>query len=122
MADEGPLVLVVDDDDGVRTLSAHVLRSRGYRVVEAANGTDALQAFDTLGAGIDLLITDVVMPDIRGPALAARLREVRPELPVLFISGYQPPGGLPAQAVLLAKPVTPIELAAKVKELLIEAS
>jgi two-component system cell cycle sensor histidine kinase/response regulator CckA len=64
------------------------LRDAGYRVLLADNGRDAIHVHETCGARIDLLVTDVIMPDLTGPVLAERLRSRQPELNVLFISGF----------------------------------
>ncbi|MCC6158664.1 MAG: PAS domain-containing protein [Deltaproteobacteria bacterium] len=81
-------ILVVEDEDIVRDLTKRVLESYGYRVVTAASGDEALEAFAEHGPAIALLLTDVVMPRMNGRELAERLRRVRPELPVVYMSGY----------------------------------
>jgi two-component system cell cycle sensor histidine kinase/response regulator CckA len=80
-------VLLVEDDPAVRELGEQALLSLGYRVFEAANGVEALKRFKELD-GVDLLITDVVMPKMGGRELARRLRELSPHTRVLFNSGY----------------------------------
>jgi CheY-like chemotaxis protein len=82
-------VLVVDDEPGVRRVAEEGLRRRGYRVLSAGSGVEALRLWERHGAEIALLFTDLVMPDgIGGWELAARLREARPDLPVVYTSGY----------------------------------
>jgi CheY-like chemotaxis protein len=82
-------VLVVEDEEGVREFTVSVLRLYGYRVLQAHSGVDALEVWLRHSARIDLLLTDMVMPDdMSGPQLAARLRAEKPELPVVFASGY----------------------------------
>jgi CheY-like chemotaxis protein len=82
-------ILLVEDDEAVRDTIGHELVVLGYRVVEAADGPEALRvAQEQPGRQIDLLLTDVVMPDMDGCALAARLRERQPGLKVIFSSGY----------------------------------
>jgi CheY-like chemotaxis protein len=82
-------VLVVDDEPSVRQLVCRLLQIRGYRVLEAANGADALLVWQETGGKIDLLLTDVVMPrQMSGRALAERLKAERPDLRVLYTSGY----------------------------------
>jgi CheY-like chemotaxis protein len=81
-------VLVCDDDDGVRQLIVDVLALRGYRVLSARNGEEALHVARDHGARIHLLVSDVVMPALGGLELARQLRERDPALRVLFISGY----------------------------------
>ena len=82
-------ILLVDDDEAVRDTIGHELVVLGYRVVEAADGPEALRVAEELpGRQIDLLLTDVVMPEMDGCTLAARLRERQPGLKVIFSSGY----------------------------------
>jgi two-component system cell cycle sensor histidine kinase/response regulator CckA len=104
----------------VRLTIQACLAPLGYRMDVATDGTDALGA-DT--DRLDLLVTDVVMPGLSGASLAARLRERRPELPVLFVSGYEPgllfPDGLPGgRSAFLVKPFTTEDLARAVRSLL----
>jgi CheY-like chemotaxis protein len=82
------VLLLVEDNDSVRDLSARALRRRGYTVYEAASGEDAVDWWSKSGIKPDLLVTDVVMPGISGPQLARQLTESFPALRVLFISGY----------------------------------
>jgi CheY-like chemotaxis protein len=81
-------LLVAEDEPGVRGFVSAVLRSRGYRVIEAANGREALDVFSMQVGRIALLLTDVVMPEMGGLELASRVRRLRPDLPVLYMSGY----------------------------------
>jgi DNA-binding NtrC family response regulator len=83
-----PTILLVDDDDGVRRILRKVLESQPYRVVENALPLAARAMFDANPAAIDLLVTDLKMPGMSGQDLAAHLWATRPELRVLFISGY----------------------------------
>jgi CheY-like chemotaxis protein len=76
-------ILLVEDEEGLRALMARGLRSRGFDVIEAANGVEALRALQ--GRAVDLVVSDVVMPEMDGPTLLGR----RPDLKVLFISGYE---------------------------------
>jgi CheY-like chemotaxis protein len=106
-ADES--VLLVEDEDAVRQMMLRQLERSGYRVREAASPLNALQVFTADPQGFDILLTDVVMPGMSGTELASRLRELRPDLPVLFMSGYTmgpAPGGheLPSDGSLLHKP------------------
>jgi two-component system, cell cycle sensor histidine kinase and response regulator CckA len=107
-------VLVVEDEDRVRSLTVAVLRKNGYRVLEAASGPAALDFFQSHGTEIDLLFTDVMMPgNLLGDELAARLRAIKPSLAVLFTSGYTPEvnrtdGGGAGQ--FLIKPFTPAQM------------
>jgi two-component system, cell cycle sensor histidine kinase and response regulator CckA len=81
-------ILLVEDEETVRTVAARVLTSRGYVVHQAANGEEALAVARTLGGTLDLVLTDVVMPDMGGVQLVERLLELWPELKVVFMSGY----------------------------------
>jgi PAS domain S-box-containing protein len=87
-AAERETILLVEDEDAVRAIVSTVLRRQGYQVLEAPTPTVATAIFAQHNGDIDLLLTDVVMPEMSGPALAQRLIEHRPELRVLFISGY----------------------------------
>ena len=84
-------ILLVEDEDSVRAVASALLRQQGYHVLEASTPRAALAIFDQHAHEIDLLLTDVVMPEMSGPALAQRFVGMRPELPVLFISGYTTP-------------------------------
>jgi nitrogen-specific signal transduction histidine kinase/ActR/RegA family two-component response regulator len=113
-------VLLVEDDEDLRRLTSELLHESGYTVVEAADPLEALTVSDRPGLVIDLLLTDMVMPAMRGPELAARLAETRPGLAVLFMSGYTDetvgstrPGD-PARA-FLQKPFTPHDLTRAVR-------
>jgi DNA-binding NtrC family response regulator len=112
-------VLLVEDNDSVRELSAKALRRRGYTVHEARNAEEAIEWSRTSGIRPQLLVTDVVMPGLSGPNLAARLLHEMPHLRVLYMSGYTDDatvdgafwGGVP----LLQKPFTPGRLAERVR-------
>jgi len=113
-------VLVVEDDASVRRLAVRVLQSHGYGVLEASSGEQALEISAMEERPIDLLITDIVMPRMNGPALAKQLQEERPELAVLYISGYAddaigPQTSLGLNAVFLPKPFTVDDLVYKVR-------
>jgi len=84
----GATILVVDDDRAVLRLLEHTLREAGYRVLAAESGWGALSAFENSAEPVDLLLTDVIMPDLTGPVVAERLRARQPGLQVLFISGF----------------------------------
>jgi len=83
----GPIVLVVDDEESIRRLASRALKMVGYRVFEASGGTEALRYLDG-DAPLDLLLTDINMPDIKGDEVARRFRRARPELKVLYLSGF----------------------------------
>ena len=112
-------VLVVEDELAVRRLASRVLRARGYRVLEASNGGDALRLVDRHGGPLDLVLTDIIMPGLSGPALVERLLPGAPDLKVLYITGYSEEairqhGLLPAGGALLEKPFTAHQLAERV--------
>jgi len=116
-------VLVVEDQDDVRRLIIGTLRYYGFHVMEAANGGLALLEADRYSGQIDLLLTDVIMPDMSGRVLADRLKESRPGTKVLYVSGYSGEliahrGVLNAGVAYLPKPFTPEVLAAKVRQVL----
>ena len=81
-------ILAVDDDPKVLSLLDAALTSAGYRVLVAEGGRNAIQVFEKNPQQVNLLLTDVIMPDLTGPVLAERLRARYPKLPVLFISGF----------------------------------
>jgi two-component system cell cycle sensor histidine kinase/response regulator CckA len=81
-------IMLVEDEDPVRLFGARALRNKGYKVIEARNGEAALQLLSDKSEVIDLLITDVVMPGMDGPTLVRKVREDRPDLRVICISGY----------------------------------
>jgi|GEM_PF-265319 len=110
---EDVLILLVDDDDAVRPFTAGLLRELGYRVIEAASAETA-EALAPGGQGIDMLVTDIIMPGAPGHVLAARLRQERADLPVLFITGYGGDAVL-GDAPVLLKPFTEMALARAVR-------
>ena len=114
-------ILVVEDDPSVRAFTIEALERLGYTVIEAEDGASARQAARTHQSGIDLLLTDVVLPDTRGNALAATIRETRHDLPVLLMSGYSEAlldDEMLATMVFLSKPFRLGELARAVRSTL----
>jgi PAS domain S-box-containing protein len=116
-------ILLVEDEEAVRALSRHVLTSCGYTVAEAADGREALKVFDKHPDTIHLLLTDVIMPHLSGPEVAARLVNRYPGLKVLYCSGYTDDavvrhGVSDMEVAFLQKPFSPGELARKVREVL----
>lgn len=116
-------ILVVEDEEGVRGMIRRVLGLCGYVVLEAGHGAEALEASEHFSGRIELLISDVVMPHMSGPDLASQLRQRRPGLRVLYISGYpelptESQSALGRNESYLQKPFTPSALADKVREVL----
>ncbi|MHB1102731.1 MAG: cell cycle histidine kinase CckA [Devosia sp.] len=116
-------ILIVEDEDTVRSFSARALRTTGYEVFEADSGEQALEVLDDIGNDIDLMISDVVMPEMDGPALLTKVRERLPELKVIFVSGYAEESVrqdiADDQSVeFLAKPYSLDQINSKVKEVL----
>ena len=117
-------VLLAEDEPLVRSMAATVLRNRGYEVLEAANGEEALRVVEQHGGeGIHLLLTDVVMPQMGGPELAEKLNANHPDIKVLFTSGYTGEylsqlNTLTTGTEFLAKPYLPDALVVKVREVL----
>ncbi|WP_022719729.1 cell cycle histidine kinase CckA [Rhodopseudomonas sp. B29] len=114
-------ILLVEDEEGLRALNARGLRSRGYQVIEASNGVEALEKFDEENGAVDLVVSDVVMPEMDGPTLLKAMRGRNPELKIIFVSGYAEDAfekSLPEneQFAFLAKPFALSALVAKVKE------
>jgi len=119
-------ILVVEDEDAVRMGSVKALQSRGYQVFEASTGTTALQIIEERDGQIDLIVSDVVMPEMDGPTLLKELRRSHPDIKFIFVSGYAEDAfakNLPhdAQFTFLPKPFSLRQLATTVKEML-EAS
>jgi len=107
-------VLVVDDETSVRHLACTMLRRSGYTVIAAGDGDEAERVAAGHAGTIDVLLTDIVMPGIRGPELAIRLRRVRPALRVVYMSGFRGTEALPdverGEALFLEKPFVPAAL------------
>ena len=117
----GETVLMVEDEESVRKLVRKILGEGGYKVLEAADGEHALALIAEHRSEIDLVLTDVVMPRIGGPELIARLREIRPESKVLYMSGYTDrtvPLEQSARAAFIQKPFTPAQLGQRLREIL----
>lgn len=119
--DQAATVLIVEDEDAVRELVRVALARAGYRVLVARDGDEALTRAAAHDGRIDLLLTDVVMPGLNGREVAQRVRQVRPDSRVLFMSGYAAEviaegGALSGDAPLLVKPFTPDELHERVRE------
>jgi two-component system cell cycle sensor histidine kinase/response regulator CckA len=109
-------ILVVDDEPPIRQLVARILERKGHRVIQCGDAASALAATDA----VDLLLVDYVLPDINGRELTAQLRESRPTLPVILMSGFLPDPELapPAPSTFLQKPMTPQVLVDTVDKML----
>ncbi len=116
-------ILLVEDEEGLRALNARGLASRGYTVLEAGTGVEAIDRLEKFDGQVDLVVSDVVMPEMDGPTLARELRRRNPDLKIIFVSGYAEDAfqkHLPdhGQYAFLPKPFTLKQLVAAVKETL----
>jgi two-component system, cell cycle sensor histidine kinase and response regulator CckA len=117
-------ILLVEDEEGLRALNARGLKSRGYNVIEAANGVEALEVFEGADGKVDLVVSDVVMPEMDGPTLLKELRKRNPDIKIVFVSGYAeeafakslPPEEGRKLFSFLPKPFTLKQLIEQVKE------
>jgi two-component system cell cycle sensor histidine kinase/response regulator CckA len=114
-------ILLVEDEEGLRALNARGLKSRGYSVIEAGNGIEAIDALEKNGGKVDLVVSDVVMPEMDGPTLLKELRKRNSDLKMIFVSGYAEEAfekSLPAgeKFAFLPKPFTLKQLIEQVKE------
>jgi two-component system cell cycle sensor histidine kinase/response regulator CckA len=117
----GEQVLVVEDEEAVRAVVTRALTEAGYRVLEAASGEAALDLLAGRKEGVDLLLTDVVLKGINGRELATRITRLKPDLPVIFISGYTDGeiarrGLLEPEAAFIQKPFSPDTIVRAVAE------
>lgn len=116
-------ILVVEDEKSVRDLIVRVCRSRGYTVWEACNGLEALDVFAAVGGKVDLVLSDVIMPQMGGADLAQHIRSLRPTVKFLFISGYTDtdftlPESVTARTGFIQKPFKPAQLSATIRQIL----
>jgi two-component system cell cycle sensor histidine kinase/response regulator CckA len=116
-------ILLVEDEEAVRAFAARALASRGYTVHEAGSGAEALELIEEIEGGVDLVVSDVVMPEMDGPTMLGELRKKRPEIRVIFMSGYAEEAfrkNLPENEEFgfLPKPFSLKQLAVKIKEML----
>jgi two-component system cell cycle sensor histidine kinase/response regulator CckA len=114
-------ILLVEDEDSVRAFGSRALSSRGYTVLQASSGIEALEVFASHDGSIELVVSDVVMPEMDGPTLLRELRQRRPDLKVIFVSGYAEDAfrkNLPEgeQFAFLPKPFTLKQLIEAVKD------
>jgi CheY-like chemotaxis protein len=119
----GRTALIVEDEDALREVTRRLLSRQGYTVITAANGAEAITAANSYQGVIDLLLTDVVMPQMLGKEAAEKIRETRPDIRVLYMSGYAQPvlasqGRLDPDVALLDKPFTERELLDKLTAVL----
>ena len=115
-------ILLVEDEDAVRMFGARALRNKGYTVLEADSGKTALELMEASEQPIDLLVTDVVMPQMDGPTLTKEVEARRPDIKVIFISGYAEDAfrsKVDAKVNFLPKPFSLGQLASKVKEVML---
>jgi two-component system cell cycle sensor histidine kinase/response regulator CckA len=119
-------ILLVEDEEGLRALNARGLSSRGYTVLEAGNGVEAIDVLEKFDGKVDLVVSDVMMPEMDGPTLLRELRRRDPNLKIIFVSGYAEDAfqkHLPADGKFgfLPKPFTLKQLVAEVKQTLAAA-
>ena len=114
-------LLLVEDEEAIRAIAARALSAKGYRVLSASSGLEAAEIFAERGAEIDLLLTDVIMPELDGPSLVKQIRAERPDLKVIFMSGYADGASVDdlGGARFLPKPFTLKALAEAVKQELV---
>src|SRR6266700_689717 len=115
------IILLVEDEEGLRALNARGLTSRGYSVIEAGNGVEAIEALERQGGRVDLVVSDVVMPEMDGPTLLKELRKSKPDIKIIFVSGYAEEAfekslSDSSQYNFLPKPFTLKQLVSAVKE------
>ena len=118
MSDSPRTILVVEDDNIVRMLIVDVLEELEYTVLEAADAADALKVLNSPEQTIDLMMTDLGLPDMNGKDLALKAREIRPDIPVLFASGYADSVDVPPDMHNIGKPFSIDQLRDKVKGIL----
>ena len=112
-------MLLAEDEDAVRELAGEFLRSSGYKVIEGKDGIDALEKAERESGTIDVLVTDVVMPRMRGTELAQRLKRVYPAIKIVYMSGYlehNGEDGFIADAAQLQKPFSRDSLLQKLRD------
>jgi nitrogen-specific signal transduction histidine kinase len=116
-------VMVVEDEESIRRMTTHALRSHGYVVLQAGDGEEALELLHRHGGTVDLLVTDVVMPRMDGRALAEAMKTMFPKLRILYTSGYTDDavvrhGILQSEVAFLSKPYTPMALLRRMRQVL----
>jgi CheY-like chemotaxis protein len=114
-------ILLAEDRDDVREMLTLTLESNGYHVIPAGDGPNAIDAAKSFAGNIDLMVTDVIMPSLSGPDTVKRIRQFRPYLKVIFVTGYaEEPCTKPVApySVTLEKPLRPEVLLTRIRELL----
>jgi two-component system, cell cycle sensor histidine kinase and response regulator CckA len=116
-------ILIVEDESAVLNMITDILQSKGYNLLRAQNGDEALEVGRQFQGKIDLVLTDIVMPGMSGGELVQQLQRVKPEIRILYMSGYTKytvvsPGSLQSVDAFIWKPFTPAELLQKVREVL----
>jgi CheY-like chemotaxis protein len=115
-------ILVVEDTEGIRKLVCALLKQSGYRCLNASDGAEALRLIEGAPYAIDLVLTDVMMPNMGGPELARRLARLRPELRIVFMSGYSGDSFVASvdcsPSIFLPKPFTAAALMGRVRQIL----
>ena len=116
-------ILLAEDEESVRNLYRQVLEDFGYRVIEAANGEEALSKFGASGESIDLALLDVIMPGKNGRETYEGIKKIRPDIKAAFLSGYpadhiRGKGVLDEDSILISKPLSPATLLRKVRQIL----
>jgi len=119
----GETVLTIEDDESLRIVLRRVLQGHGYKVLEAVDGQEAVEKFLHLASTLDLLLTDVVLPGRNGVELARMFREKKPDLPVMFMTGYADPELFKGMVInestaLIRKPYLPSVLVRQLRDLL----
>jgi CheY-like chemotaxis protein len=120
-------IMLVEDEEALRAVLVKVLRSKGYNVLSSSRGQEAVEAARLHRGSIQLLVTDVILPEIRGPEVAGQISMIHPEVRVLYMSGFTDnalmhSGSLPQSTMFLQKPFTPNVLLRRIRDILDEAA
>ncbi|WP_224981955.1 response regulator [Geomonas agri] len=112
----GETILLAEDEPQIRDLIRHLLVSNGYKVTTAANGQEALDKFKQNPEGVDLVVTDIVMPGMDGVSSVKEMKRIDPALKVIYMSGF--PDSLPPHVHIILKPFAPPQLLEMIRKLL----
>ena len=120
---KGETVLIAEDEENVLELASRILRDSGYNVISAKNGEEAYWLAENYDKQIDLLLTDVIMPKLSGKDLCEKIVKQRPDIKILFMSGYTEKaiinhGVIPSDSMFLSKPFSVLSITSKVREAL----